>query len=422
MTKRSMAVILGLTMAASFAGAQAKTTIHFFHRWVQEPKRTFYANLVSEFERQNPDIKVEMDSVLNDAYKEKIRVLVSSADIPDVFSSWSDSFAYNLVKSGRIRPLNSMLAKNKVLSDSLMQSQIKSFTFNGKIYGLPWTMDGKVFCYNKELFQKAGITTLPSTYDELIDLFATLKKKGFDAPVMEGMAETWPIAHYLGSMFQLYLPESVTAKDYAEATGTFTDPGYKVVLERFQKIVDYMGPNSSSMTHDDVFNYFLAGKLPVIYVEMAEFGDIVKNNPDLKFGYFVFPPFKDGKGKRGLIEGAPEGFMISNTCKHPEAAERFLAFLLSKQNAQKFVEVTGQMVAIKGGVTAENSFPELLEAVDLMNKASGTVPWFDNAVNIKIADAFMRGCQAVATKDKTIDQVMADVQAAAKVVRSEAKK
>jgi len=58
----------------------------------------------------------------------------------------------------------------------------------------------------------------------------------------------------------------------------------------------------------------------------------------------------------------------------------------------------------------------------MLNEAKGMVPWFDNAVNIKVADAFMRGCQALATKDKTIDQVMADVQTAAKIVASEAKK
>ena len=69
---------------------------------------------MAEFEKQNPNIKIEMDSVVNDAYKEKIRVLISSNDVPDVFLSWSDSFAYNLVKSGKVKSLNDMLAKDKL--------------------------------------------------------------------------------------------------------------------------------------------------------------------------------------------------------------------------------------------------------------------------------------------------------------------
>jgi len=421
MSKRIAAVIVALMLTLSFASAQ-QVTLHFFHRWPQEPRKSFYDQLVADFEKQNPDIKIVMDSVINDSYKEKIRVLVSSNDIPDVFCSWSDSFAYNLVKSGRIKPLNDLLAKDKVFADSFVQSQIKSFTFDNKIYGLPHTMDAKVFVYNKDIFEKAGITKLPATYDELLTVFDTLQKKGYQVPVLEGLADPWTISHYLGSMFQLYLPESVTDKDYAEATGVFTDPGYKVVLERFQKIASYMGPNATSMTHTDTRNYFISGKLPLIYLETGEFKYLADGNPNLKYGYFPFPAFKDGKGKLGLIEGAPEGFMMSSTTKYPEAAERFLKFIYSKQNAQKFMKDIGVPIAVKGALPSGSSMPWLNNAIDVMDNAKGMVPWFDNAVNIKVADAFMRGCQAIATKDKTIDQVMADVQAAAKVVQSEAKK
>jgi raffinose/stachyose/melibiose transport system substrate-binding protein len=423
MFRRISAVLLVFMVALSFAGAESsKTTIRFFHRWPQEPRKSYFDTLVAEFEKENPDIKIEMDSVVNDSYKEKIRVLVSSNDIPDVFFSWSDSFAYNLVQSGRIRPLNDMLARDKRFADSFISSQVKSFTFGGKIYGLPQTMDGKVFVYNKAIFSKAGITKLPANYDELLVLFDTLKKKGYSTPVLEGLGETWPIAHYLGAMFQAFIPANVLAKDYAEATGQFTDPGYKAVLQRFQKIVDYMGPNATSITHTDARGLFAEGKLPVFYVEMAEFGLIRQSNPNLKYGYFAFPPFKDGKGVSNFVEGAPEGIMMSTTCKNPAAAEKFVKFLLSKENARIFVKDIGALVAIKGAVTADNSFPELVDAAEILNKASGMTPWFDNAVNIKIADAFMRGTQSVATKDKTVDQVMSDVQAAAKIVRSEAKK
>jgi len=421
MSKRIVTVIGILLLALSFANAQ-QVTLHFFHRWPQEPRKSFYDQLVADFMKQNPDVKIVMDSVINDSYKEKIRVLVSSNDIPDVFCCWSDSFAYNLVKSGRIKPLNELLAKDKAFADSFIQSQVKSFTFDGKIYGLPHTMDAKVFVYNKELFDKAGITKLPASYDELLADLDTLQKKGYAVPVLEGLADPWTISHYLGSMFQLYLPESVTDKDYVEATGVFTDPGYKVVLERFQKIVGYMGPNATSMTHTDTRNYFIAGKLPLIYLETGEFKYLADGNPNLKYGYFAFPAFKDGKGTSGFIEGAPEGFMMSSTTKYPEAAERFLKFIYSKQNAQKFMKDIGVPIAVKGALPTGVSMPWLNNAIDVMDNAKGMVPWFDNAVNIKIADAFMRGCQAIATKDKTIDQVMADVQAAAKVVMSEAKK
>jgi raffinose/stachyose/melibiose transport system substrate-binding protein len=86
------------------------------------------------------------------------------------------------------------------------------------------------------------------------------------------------------------------------------------------------------------------------------------------------------------------------------------------------VKDVGAPVAIIGAVTKENSYPALMGAITMINGVSGSSPWFDNAVNIKVADAFMRGSQAVASKDKTVDQVIADIRAAAKLVRSEAAK
>jgi raffinose/stachyose/melibiose transport system substrate-binding protein len=114
--------------------------------------------------------------------------------------------------------------------------------------------------------------------------------------------------------------------------------------------------------------------------------------------------------------------MMSNTSKNPEVAEKFYKFLLSKENMIKFVKDVGAPVGVIGAVTKDNSYPALMGAIDLINSVKGSAPWFDNAVNIKIADAFMRGCQSVATGEKTIDKVIADAQAAAKVVKSEAKK
>jgi raffinose/stachyose/melibiose transport system substrate-binding protein len=416
-------LIAGLLTAISIALGAAqgeKATIRFFHRWPYEPRFTYYNQLVAEFEKQNPNITIKMDSVVNDAYKDKIRVLISSNEIPDVFCSWSDSFAYNLVKSGKIKVLNDMLAKDPALKNSLMQASLKSFTFGGKVYGLPQDANGKVFVYNKAIFSRAGIKKEPVTYDEFIADLNALRSKGYNVPLLEGLADTWAISHYLGSIFQRYMPAEVLDKDYAEATGEFTNSGYKVGLQRFQQLVSYMGPDATSINHDDALHQFTAGTLPVMYVEVVEFSYIRRTNPTLDYGFFNFPRFGDGKGDPDTLTGAPEGFMMSNSSKYPEAAEKFFKFIYSKENAYKFVKDTGVPMSIIGAVNVNNSYPKLIEAMNLINRSKSMTPWFDDAVNIKVGDAFMRGAQSMCTKEMTADQVMANVQAAAKIVRREA--
>ena len=54
-----------------------------------------------------------------------------------------------------------------------------------------------------------------------------------------------------------------------------------------------------------------------------------------------------------------------------------------------------------------------MEAYEIVLNASATAPWFDNAVNINIADIFMRGGQSLATGGITPEEIMEEVQAEA---------
>ena len=87
----ALALAICLTLVCSVALAD-KVTVNFFHRWPNEPKFSYLNKLIEEFEAANPDIDIVADCVLNDSYKEKIRVLVSTDDLPDVFFSWSGAF------------------------------------------------------------------------------------------------------------------------------------------------------------------------------------------------------------------------------------------------------------------------------------------------------------------------------------------
>ncbi|PNB76563.1 ABC transporter substrate-binding protein, partial [Pseudomonas sp. FW305-BF6] len=44
---------------------------------------------------------------------------------------------------------------------NLYKGTEKPMTMNGKLYGMPMNTEGYGFIYNKDLFKKAGITTLP---------------------------------------------------------------------------------------------------------------------------------------------------------------------------------------------------------------------------------------------------------------------
>ncbi|WP_052353817.1 ABC transporter substrate-binding protein [Neobacillus jeddahensis] len=410
-------LMLSLVACSSSASNGEKTSsnkdvveINFFHRWPNEPRKSFYDQKVKEYMKAHPNVKINVDSVLNDSYKEKIRVLVSNDNLPDVFSSWSDSFAQNLVSSGRIMPLNDILAEDKEWSDKIIESQFSGFTFDGKTYGVPFTVDGKAFFYNKDIFKKNNIE-IPKTYDEFIAVLDKLQKAGYETPLVEGLTNAWAISHYMGTIFQRVIDPAVTAKDYNEKTAEFTDAGYVKGLEIFKELTKYMGDVSTAIDHEAARNMFASGEAPIVYMQFAEI-KMVEDQSKMDFGFFDFPEIEGGKGDPSELTGAPEGWMLSKNA--PKEAVDFLKFLTSEETAYEFTKVDGQLNAIKGAVDEGNTSPAIMEAYQIVLNASKTTPWFDNAVNIKLADIFMRGGQSLANGQETPKGIMKEVQTEAK--------
>ncbi|HHY14895.1 MAG TPA: carbohydrate ABC transporter substrate-binding protein [Firmicutes bacterium] len=403
--------ILGLTVAAA---AQEQVVIKFFHRWPQEPRNSFFYERIRTFEELNPHVKIEVDYVLNDPYKEKIRVLVSTDDLPHVFSSWSHSFAENLVSSDRVKELTGFYQEDPEWAANLMDSQIDGFRFESGVYGVPLTIDGKTFFYNKDIFAKHDLE-IPKTFDEFIEVLDQLQAAGYDTPIMEGLTDAWAIAHYLGTIFQRILDPAIAAVDYDPATGEFTDPGYMQGLEAFKTLTDYMGPLATAIDHETARNMFANGQVPIVYMQFAEI-KMVDDIGKINFGFFDFPRFADGKGNPTALTGAPEGFMLSKNA--PKEAEEFLRFLTSQESAYLFTRDCGQLNAAIGAVDEGNASPTSLAAYEVVLASSEAAPWFDNAVKIEIADAFMRGAQSLAIGTTTPEQIMQRVQAIAAELRA----
>lgn len=416
--KKLVATILTIAMILSMLGivttvaaAEDKTVITFFHRWPNEPKGPYMDQVIAAFEAENPDIDIVLiDPVLNDSYKEKIRVLVGSSEIPDVFMSWSGSFGENLVKSGRVLPVDDMIAQYPEWSSQIIESQWGPFKYNDIQYGIPWSMDGKVFYYNKTVFDELGLS-IPETWDEFISLLDTLVAAGYEAPISAGFSGEWAVSHYMGILVQRMVDPAIVAKDYA-LEGDFSDEGYVKAFDYFLELSKYMTPDPCSVDHTYARNAFIDEESVLCLMQLAEI-KYVEDGAEFDYGFFDMPALPGGLGDPDELEGAPEGMMISSECENIEAAEKFVMYFISKANGELMTKTTGELSCVKGAVNEDSvSTPKQLEAVQLIESASGTTLWQDNAVDATVASAFMKGGQLLLTGDMTSEQVMQSVQAA----------
>ena len=405
----AMAICLSLLCTVALAD---KVTVNFFHRWPNEPKNSYINSLIDEFEAANPDIDIVADCVLNDSYKEKIRVLVSTDALPDVFFSWSGVFGENLTRSGRVLALDDVMARDSEWSSQIVEGQWAPFNYNGKQYGAPWSMDGKAFFYNVDVFNELGIE-IPTTLNELYAVCEKLKENGYDEPISAGFSAPWAVSHYLGTICQRVVDPEVLAKDYTGG-GDFSDPAYIEALNIFKKLGEYM----TSDDHEFARNAFIMGVSPMCYMQLAEM-KYMRDDEELNYAFFNFPAVEDGKGDPGQLTGAPEGMMISATAKPEvqEAAIKFMEFVISKEGGHRMIAECGEISCVKGAWDETNCDEKQLEAINLILAATEPAVWQDCATEATIANAFMNGGQLLLTGDMTAEDVMASVQTAAAALK-----
>ena len=409
----AMAICLSLLCTVALAD---KVTVNFFHRWPNEPKNSYINSLIDEFEAANPDIDIVADCVLNDSYKEKIRVLVSTDALPDVFFSWSGVFGENLTRSGRVLALDDVMARDSEWSSQIVEGQWAPFNYNGKQYGAPWSMDGKAFFYNVDVFNELGIE-IPTTLNELYAVCEKLKENGYDEPISAGFSAPWAVSHYLGTICQRVVDPEVLAKDYTGG-GDFSDPAYIEALNIFKKLGEYMTSDPCSVDHEFARNAFIMGVSPMCYMQLAEM-KYMRDDEELNYAFFNFPAVEDGKGDPGQLTGAPEGMMTSATAKPEvqEAAIKFMEFVISKEGGHRMIAECGEISCVKGAWDETNCDEKQLEAINLILAATEPAVWQDCATEATIANAFMNGGQLLLTGDMTADDVMASVQTAAAALK-----
>jgi len=417
--KKRIALALALAICLSLLCTVAladKVTVNFFHRWPNEPKNSYINSLIDEFEAANPDIDIVADCVLNDSYKEKIRVLVSTDALPDVFFSWSGVFGENLTRSGRVLALDDVMARDSEWSSQIVEGQWAPFNYNGKQYGAPWSMDGKAFFYNVDVFNELGIE-IPTTLNELYAVCEKLKENGYDEPISAGFSAPWAVSHYLGTICQRVVDPEVLAKDYTGG-GDFSDPAYIEALNIFKKLGEYMTSDPCSVDHEFARNAFIMGVSPMCYMQLAEM-KYMRDDEELNYAFFNFPAVEDGKGDPGQLTGAPEGMMISATAKPEvqEAAIKFMEFVISKEGGHRMIAECGEISCVKGAWDETNCDEKQLEAINLILAATEPAVWQDCATEATIANAFMTGGQLLLTGDMTAEDVMASVQTAAAALK-----
>jgi len=136
------------------------------------------SNLLKEFQKQNPNIKIKETYTDGGTYQTKLQVWFSSNTAPDVLGIAAD-LIYPYKDLGVIEDLTPYMQKDDMLNGDVWESSaIDAFTFDGKVLAAPYICKTMAIAYNKDLFDEAGVPypTADWTEEEMIDMARKLTK------------------------------------------------------------------------------------------------------------------------------------------------------------------------------------------------------------------------------------------------------
>jgi len=336
-------ILLWITVLAFPFGCQDadQTTIQFFHMtWLPEMVK-LVDEAVIHFEREHPGIRIEQTRVSwNDAPAQLLTSILGGVS-PDI-SHANPNIAAQFRHMGAYADLTDVIPAD--LKASFLPAVLYVIeTPEGRIDGYPTEGSTWVFFYRKDLFNEAGLTKIPRTWDELLAASAAMTR---DADG-DGAVDQWGLAFPLRSenavnywtpwMCQAGSPvvkfEDGQWISYLDSPEALHGTQFMVDLVQKNKV---MSDTVVDMDSEDVTNGFIFGQFAIM-INGAWTVDLLKKRaPELEGKWGTFLPPASSPGQRIVVKGHPNTFHVMEASRHKEEAIQFLNFFFTKGPTEAF--------------------------------------------------------------------------------------
>jgi multiple sugar transport system substrate-binding protein/raffinose/stachyose/melibiose transport system substrate-binding protein len=284
-----------------------------------------YQKVVDQYHKQNPNVTVKVIDSGGQGIADYLKTLIASGQAPDV------------TQAQTVSPDNVDnwldLSDQSWVKDAMKTSLGKSGSYEGKVYSVPvaYQVQSLIF-YNKDDFTKAGITSLPTTWNQVDDALAKLKAAGIPAMASAG---DW-------------VPESqVTAMTYPSLNThwwndrkagkvNFADSAWESNIARFQDWVKegYVRKDAVGLDYANVTNDFANGKYGMYIQGSFITANIAQVSDPADIGVFAIP-YTGKSGKAPLYVGGAMGWEVLKSTKNKAASLDFVKFLGTNKQAIK---------------------------------------------------------------------------------------
>jgi len=285
--------------------------------------------LVDQFNSEHPNIQVKYQSTPWANWYQTFSTAIAAGSPPDI-STGAGYQAFQFTDSDAILPIDDVIEelKSEGKLDDFVPGSVDALKYNGHYVALPWQIDIRAPFYRKDLFEQAGITELPTNWEEFR---ADLKKLSVNGNFGLALPGSSPLSvHAMIALMQ------------NNGGGLFTaDKKVDVMNDRNKEALQFLSdlatdgsinPAMIGFNSDSAVKDFGTGRAAVFIHSAGLLGQF----PDMQDKIGVLPPLAGPHGEKATL-GWVNNIMIYKATKYPEQTKVFLKWW-SENNKKLWTE------------------------------------------------------------------------------------
>lgn len=296
-----------------------------FSSWGSVSEVKILKQIISEFETQNPDIKIKFMHIPQN-YFQKIHLLFASNTAPDVI------FINNLnlpIYQNYLEDLS-----NEINPQDYFPQSIDGLSAKGKLLAVPRDISNLIFYINRDL-----VPQIPPNWT--LNDFMQIAQKSTSGNVFGVSFEEdvyWALPY-----LQAFDENLLEDKEFKGLNF------YKDLRDKYK-----VAPSKSQIGSSTLAQMFLNGKIAMYLSGRWMYPKISEK---AEFNWYI-AEFPGGKG----VPCDTSGWAISKNSKHKESAKKFVQYLASEQSSEYFTQ-TGLIIPARIEVSKLIKEPVFLDAV-----------------------------------------------------------
>lgn len=403
--------VVAALAAALLAGACAprETGVTRVRMWAMGREGEVVQELVRDFEREHPGIRVEVQQIPWSAAHEKLLtgfVGRSTPDVAQLGNTWVAEFA----ALHALEPLAPWVGRSAALAPADYFPGIwDTNVIAGEPYGIPWYVDTRVLFYRRDLLRRAGYDSMPGTWSGWRGAMAAVKRAaGPDRFAILLPANEWIPPVVLG------LQAGSTLLADHDTRGAFSAPEFRRAFEFYIGLFrDGLAPPLTNSEIANLYQEFERGTFAMYITGPWNLGEFARRLPaELQDDWDTAPlPGPEGPAS-GVSTAGGSSLVMFRAARHKEAAWRLIEFLSRPEQQVRFYELCGSLPARRAAWAAPAIASEpRLEAFRVQLERAVPTPkvpeW--ESIAIRLQEHAERAVRGVARPDSVLAAFDRDV-------------